>query len=270
MPDVYSTITELPDATVAILADAMERRAALPSSRAMLDAYLELIPFPKGARVLEVGCGSGAISEVIAARPKVGEVIGLDPSPGLIKRARELRSHLANLTFQEGDGKTLPFPDNSIDAVVMHTVLTHVPAPEAVVAEARRVLRSGGWLAAFDGDYGTVDVARGDHDPLSACIAAFKESFINDLWLGRRLPQIVRTAGFDVEHIDHHSYVETGDVDASTSYLLTIVDRGADALASAGTIGADLAGALKSEGRERIAQGTFFGRIEFISVIARR
>jgi hypothetical protein len=73
-----------------------------------------------------------------------------------------------------------------------------------------------------------------------------------------------------VDRIDHHSYVETESVDPATSYVLTILDRGADALAAAGTIEQPLADALKSEGRQRVADGTFFGRIEFISVIARK
>jgi hypothetical protein len=52
--------------------------------------------------------------------------------------------------------------------------------------------------------------------------------------------------------------------------MLTIIDRGADMLAAAGTIGAELAAALKAEARRRAEAGTFFGHIAYMSVIARR
>jgi len=54
------------------------------------------------------------------------------------------------------------------------------------------------------------------------------------------------------------------------SYMLTIVDRGADVLAGTGRIGGDLAAALKSEARRRVETGTFFGDLAYASVIAVR
>ena len=68
----------------------------------------------------------------------------MDPSPYLIDKARSLSPSLPNLIFEIGDGTALGLKDASFDVVVLHTVLTHVPAPEAVLAEAHRLLRSGG------------------------------------------------------------------------------------------------------------------------------
>jgi ubiquinone/menaquinone biosynthesis C-methylase UbiE len=58
----------------------------------------------------------------------------------------------------------LPYGDCSFDTVIFHTTLSHVPGSEAALAEAFRVLRPGGTVAVFDGDYSTTTLAIGDHD----------------------------------------------------------------------------------------------------------
>jgi arsenite methyltransferase len=85
---------------------------------------------------------------------------GIDASPYLIERARALSSGAPNLTFEVGDGKALASKEASFDVVVLHTVLTHVPGPEAVLAEAQRVLRPGGWLGVCDGGFSTATSPR--------------------------------------------------------------------------------------------------------------
>lgn len=266
MPDVHATITQQPRALVENIATAMETRAASPQQRAMLEAYLAHVGFPPLARVLEVGCGTGPVSGVLARRPGVGEVIGVDPSPVLLERARALRGGIPNLSFQEGDARALPVEDASFDVVVIHTVLSHIPGPEAALVEAFRVLRAGGWLAVFDGDYATLTASAGPADPLGACVEAFKASFIHDLWLVRRLPRLASAAGFGIVRFDSHGYVETTE----PGYMLTVIDRGADALVADGSIAAELAAALKAEARRRAGSGAFFGHVAYASLVARR
>ena len=123
MPDVYNKVTELDAAVAGQLADAMELRAKDPAQQAMLAAYLAGLDLPDNAAVVEIGCGTGAISRALAARPGVGEVTGVDPSPVFLDRARELSAGTANLSFRQGDGRDLPLPGASFDLAVMHTVL---------------------------------------------------------------------------------------------------------------------------------------------------
>jgi SAM-dependent methyltransferase len=148
--------------------------------------------------------------------------------------------------------------------VVVHRVLSHVPGPEQVLAEAFRVLRPGGKLAAFDGDYATITLATGDVDPLQTCVDAFRPAYITDAWVVRRLPALVRDAGFAHGRLRSHGYVQIEDPD----YMLSIADRGADALAASGTIGPALADALKAEARRRVAEHAFFGHVAYASLIA--
>jgi ubiquinone/menaquinone biosynthesis C-methylase UbiE len=150
----------------------LELRAADTQQQAMLQVYLSDVEFPRGARVLEVGCGTGAVTRALARWPGVTEVVGIDPSPIFLAKARELGRGLTNVSFEEADGRSLPFEDRTFDIVVYHTALCHVPGPERALAEGFRVLRPGGWLAIFDGDYATTTVAAGDSDPLQACADA--------------------------------------------------------------------------------------------------
>jgi ubiquinone/menaquinone biosynthesis C-methylase UbiE len=228
-------------------------------------AFLADIPFPRPARVLEVGCGTGVLTRVLARWPDVATVIGVDPAPALLARARELAAEVLNITFQEADGRSLPFGDEAFDVVVFDSTLSHIPELERALAEAYRVLRPSGWLAVFDGDYATTTVALSDHDPLQACVEMMMANSVNDRWLVRRLPTLVREAGFAPEPYRSYGFVETGG-----GYMLTVVDRGADLLSSAGQIGDETAAALKAEARRRVAAGSFFGHIAYGSMTARK
>ena len=117
----------------------------------------------------------------------------------------------------------------------------------------------------FDGDYATVTCACGDSDPLQACVQAMMESHVYDRWFARRLPALLLDAGFDVEPLRGHSYVEAP---SSAGYMLALVDRGAATLSASGAIGTETAEALKAEARRRSDAGEFFGHVAYVSVVA--
>jgi SAM-dependent methyltransferase len=99
--------------------------------------------------VVDVGCGIGRLTRVIAAR--AARVYALDVSAEMLSQARKRNGHLDNVDWIQGDGTTLqPIPDAGADAVVSHVVFQHIPDPRITygyVAEMGRVLRRGGWAA---------------------------------------------------------------------------------------------------------------------------
>ena len=241
-------------------------RAADDRQREMLESYLSEIEFPENAHVLEIGCGTGGVTRTLANWANVSVAVGVDPSEIFISKARELGEGFENLSFATGDGRSLPTDDKSFDAAIVHTTLCHVPNPESLLQEAYRVLKPGGWIAVFDGDYATATVATGNYDPLETCINAFRDGFVHDQWLVRRLPLMIQSAGFDVIRTRSHGYVEAG----KGGYMLSWIERGADVLKQSGRIGEDKAKALIDEAKRRSDDGKWFGHIAFASVLARK
>jgi len=109
--------------------------------RLILDMMGELA----GARVLDAGCGDGAL--VCAAAWRGADLTGIDPDPAMLAAARS-RAVKAGVraTFLEGRVERLPFPDASFDVVASITVLCFVPDAAGAVREMARVLRPGGRL----------------------------------------------------------------------------------------------------------------------------
>ncbi len=110
---------------------------------------LDVLELTAGDRLLDVGCGTGAAVRRAAAL--VDHAVGVDLSPAMIARARELASDLPNATFQEADSERLPFPDGAFSAVLCTTSFHHYPAPRRAIGEMARVLAPGGRVAIGDG-----------------------------------------------------------------------------------------------------------------------
>lgn len=263
MADPYSNISDLDREKQKKLAHALELRAEDDQMKVITDTYLSDIPFTKKMRVLDIGCGTGAVTRIVASKLADGEIVGLDPSYVFLEKARDLSGTFSNISFEQGDGRQLPFGENSFDVVVFHTVLSHMPSPESFLKEAYRVLKPGGYLSVFDGDYASRTVALGKNDPLQCCIEMMKEDNCYDLWLIRKLPSLVRTTGYDVVQFRSFGYLAT-----HPAYMVNFLERGADVLVDGGYIDKKTAGALKEEAHTRVREQRFFGFIPFASLIA--
>jgi hypothetical protein len=265
VPDVYATIAEAEPAVVESLVEILELRAADPQQRAMREAYLAHVDFPPDAKVVEVGCGPGPVARSLASWPGVGGwSASIPPRSSSRRRASSRATCRGSPSSRATAARCRSRMARSTSSSSMRPSAT---SQELALAESTRVLREGGLLVVFDGDYATVTVACGDFDPLQACAEATVDYLVHDRWLVRRLPKLVREAGFEVVRFGSHSYVEAP---SSEGYMLAIIDRGADALVATGKIAADAAEALKAEARRRSEVGEFYGHIAYASLIARK
>ena len=110
-----------------------------------------------GMDVLDIGCGVGSIALDIAPRIAPGRIVGIDLDEGQLAAARASAAErsIDNAEFVPGRADALPFEDASFDAVYANAVLQYLPEPVHVLAEMRRVLRSGGLAAISDDDLDT-------------------------------------------------------------------------------------------------------------------
>jgi len=95
-------------------------------------------------RVLDVGCGTGALARTAADHVSPGQIVGLDRNPGMLAVARRIKPEI---DWREGDAKQLPFEDASFDAVVSQFALMYFVERRAALSEMMRVLKPGGRLA---------------------------------------------------------------------------------------------------------------------------
>ncbi len=132
-----------------------EHRAFLANRTATREAAF-LLPYIKpGMRLLDCGCGMGALTTSLAEWLAPGEVIGFDREQSQVEAARAWAAGkgVSNVRFEVGDIYEISYPDASFDAVFAYTVLEHLREPKRAMREMRRVLKSGGVAGLCDPDY---------------------------------------------------------------------------------------------------------------------
>ena len=133
------------------------------------NAYTELFRLEEGARILEIGCGTGALCRALKRWYPPAEVVGLDRDDAFIDYARERNT---GETYRKGDATALPFADGSFDVTISNTVSEHVE-PSGFFGEQRRVLRDGGVCL-------LLSARRGIQHP-AACVRE-ESAFETEIW----------------------------------------------------------------------------------------
>lgn len=154
-----------------------------------------------GMNLLDIGCGPGTITLGLAQAVAPAHVTGIDHDSVHIEAARALAAErgVTNVTFQIGNALLLPFEDGTFDAAFENNVFTHLSHNAFRAAmEVYRVLKPRGFFAARDVDADAV-VWGNLIDPikqLDKLFIAWHQSRGSDITLGKRLPAILREAGF--------------------------------------------------------------------------
>ena len=113
--------------------------------------FLDWLAVPSGLKWIDVGCGSGAFTQLLVERCAPVDVQGIDPSEGQLAFARQ-RPAARIARFSRGDAMALPFLADTFDAATMASVIFFVPEPIKGVVEMARVVRPGGIVAAYAWD----------------------------------------------------------------------------------------------------------------------
>jgi SAM-dependent methyltransferase len=123
-------------------------------SRLAAPLLVDFAGVPDGARVLDVGSGTGALAFAIAKRDGRSRVVGIDPSQEYVAYANSKNPFPDRASFQVGDAQKLQFPDAVFDAGLSLLVFNFIPDPKKALLEVCRVTKPGGLVSAANWDYG--------------------------------------------------------------------------------------------------------------------
>ena len=243
-------------------AKTMEIRQSEPIMEKIVHDYLTELEFVSEKPTIEIGCGPGAISRRIAKHASRTQIIGFDPSSNYIDIARQGSSDLKNVEYQVFDGDRIPLIDGEAGNVIMHTVLSHVPEPSKLIAEAYRVIASGGKLVICDADFSKATLSTALDDPLSVASSQFVRSHVTDPHLLKKIRPLCDSAGFTIDKFDMTSRVVMSDG------MRMWVEVAAKAMIDGHDISPKLGEALVAEYDHRVKEKKLYGFLPFYTFIA--
>ncbi len=268
--DVYGATNTLPEPILDAIATRLEARGRHPALQQMLNEYLAAMEIDDAGSVLVVGSGTGVVPRFLAARPAfAGAVVAIDQSPYLVDVARRLAAEERvgdRIRFEVGDAQDLSEPDAAFDAVIAHTLISHVGNPRAVLGEARRVVRPGGMVGIFDGDYASLTFGQPDAIQGKRDDEAIQAAMVAQPRVMRQMPALLREAELTLMAGFPSVVADIGAADFFAPGLASFRRL----LPQAGAMDAATANAWVDARLKESAEGTFFGASTFYAYLARR
>lgn len=186
------------DSNVSLLVSTMEATAGWEATRRLRAWERAQLRLDDGRRLLDVGCGLGeAVLALAEDLGDDGEAVGIDASAAMVSVARAKASATrCRVRFAVGDAYALDEPDDSFHVVRSERTLQWLADPVAAVAEMARVVRPGGRISLIDTDWSTFAIDVGDDDLAERVRKAMRTERNRPSNIGRRLGDLVSTAGF--------------------------------------------------------------------------
>jgi SAM-dependent methyltransferase len=173
--------------------------------------------YPAGNRVLEIGCGVGAQTAILAKGSPGARIVSVDIARESVEQARS-RLRGEGVQFCQADIFSLPFQDASFDHVFVCFVLEHLAEPLRALVAVRRMLRPGGTITVIEGDHGSAYFSPQSAEAEEAirCLVEVQAAMGGNALIGRELYPLLTGAGFaDVAVSPRMVYV-----DASRPHLV--------------------------------------------------
>ena len=167
--DPYTNPDGQSERTLEAMITRLEERGRHPMFLRLIRAYARELPKNRPIALIEIGCGTGAVLREIATHlHPASKIHGADVSEALLKEARR-QDPQQRVSWHHSPSKEPGFNTAHFDVVVMHTLLSHVPDPMALLAEAARILKPGGRLVVFDADHAGTTYGQPDYETMPNC-----------------------------------------------------------------------------------------------------
>lgn len=200
-----------------------ERLTGLASSvEDMSVRALDRLPELPLGMIVDLGCGTGSFTKVLGRRFPDRSVIGLDTNEGFLEHAAS-GNRSANVSFVSGDVTRLPTEDGTVALAFIRFLFQHVPEAPSVVAEMHRVLRPAGLVVSIETDWGG-QLLHPEPPLLESAARHWSMSLAAngvDVYIGRKMPGILREAGLTVCDVRIEADVSTYDEPASARTKLS-------------------------------------------------
>jgi len=262
MDDLWQFIDDIAADKQAMLAKRLEDRAQMPKFAAIRENYLDKIGVPVTGRILELGCGTGAVCRAIASRPGfVGAVVGSDLTAKLIETAKDItaKSGLKNIKYHQADAQGSDAHGGQYDLVLAHTVISHVADPAAFLREAIRLAKPGGQIILHDGDYAscTFDTNTPELDlKMPGLIIPVANKYVM-----REIPSLLRHLDIEINHAIGDVVLEIGSGEFFPGLAKNL---GPIAVRAGIVLQAELDQWIEAIDRA-LSENTFFGSCNFVT-----
>jgi SAM-dependent methyltransferase len=248
--DVYAITDKLDDTLLQVLAARLEARGQHPRFRAMLTEYLDAMNIDTARTVLDIGCGTGVAARTIARRKGfTGIVTGIDISAGLVQVAERLSTTEGvseQIKFVVGDTRRLDIPDEGFDAVVAHTIVSHV--------------------GIFDGDYASITFDHPNPTKGKSYDEALISAIVSSPRVIRQMPRLLSEADLEFVASFQHVIAEIGNAD----FWLSALESFRKLIPKAGAMSEEETAGWVDGLLEDSRNGVFFGACNYYSYIATR
>jgi len=268
--DPHRFVNELDETAIERLVARLESRAQDLVFARLLDTYLAQLPLSSSTAILEVGCGTGAVLRSIARRDDfTGQATGVDQCRQFVDAANALaraEGVEARLAFEIGDAHGLDLRAGQFDIVIAHTLISHVTEPLAVLPAMARLVRPGGTVVVFDGDYASLTYAFPDHGFGHRMDVALASATFNNPRIMRDLPRLLPELGLRLGRAWGEAVVEVG----TASYFKSFAETYVPYVKKAGLLPEQAIEAWHREQRQAMEKGTFFAACNYYTYLAHR
>jgi ubiquinone/menaquinone biosynthesis C-methylase UbiE len=268
--DIYRLAPTVDEAVLETIAARLEFRGTDEGYARLSQAHFPRLPLPQARRILALGCGTGI--EVRALRRLTAPdtaIVGVDHSQALLDIAARLTADEGlsdNVTYQAGDAHHLPFPEGEFDIVTLHTLISHADDPLQMLREARRLVRPGGTVAIFDGDYASLTFAYPDHALAKTIEEKLMQLIVANPRVMRDLPRLLMQAGLDLVESDGDVYANIG----ASSFWVSAAESYGTLLARAGVLPQAVIDDWRAFQAEAVEDNTFFAASNYYTYLTRR